>query len=226
MRLWLPLIGLGLLALMLLPPVRHAAESSMTAHMLLQYPALLLAGALLAAAMPQRGQRALQRFNQFGIAGLMTAALTMALLMVPRVLDLALADARVESLKLLALVASGAALALSWRRAGTVIQAFFLGNMLPMLAVVGTLYEDSPARLCNAYRLDDQQTLGAALLWLSLGIAAVWLLCLMLRQSPSLDVVSDLRRPARPPALATTSTAARLGPKLPANISIVASDGD
>ncbi len=172
----LPLIGLCLLALMLLPPVRHAVESSMTTHMLLQYPALLLAGALLIGGVPRRGQRGLQRFNQLGITGLLGAALTMALLMVPRVLDLALADARVESLKLLALLLSGAALALSWQRAGTVIQAFFLGNVLPMLAVAGTLYQDSPARLCNAYRLDDQQSLGVALVAVSIGILAAWLL--------------------------------------------------
>ena len=41
------------------------------------------------------------------------------------------------------------------------------------------------------------------------------------RQRPS-----QARRPARPPALATTSTAARLGPKLPTNINVVARDGN
>ena len=172
-----------LFALMLMPPVRHAAESGMTTHMLLQYPVLMLAGALLVGAVPSRWQRHWQRFNQLGIAGLLATALAMALLMVPRVLDLALMNAQVEVLKLLALVASGAALALSWQRAGTVIQAFFLGNVLPMLAVVGTLYQDSAARLCNAYRLDDQQTLGTALVWVSAGILAAWLLRLGLRQS-------------------------------------------
>jgi hypothetical protein len=172
----LPLLGVCLLALMLLPPVRRAAESGMTTHMLLQYPALLLAGALLIGPATQRWQGGLQRCNQLGIAGLLGAALAMALLMVPRVLDLALVDVRVESLKLFALLASGAALALSWQRAGTVIQAFFLGNVLPMLAVVGTLYQDSPSRLCNAYRLDDQRTLGVALVGVSIGILAAWLL--------------------------------------------------
>jgi hypothetical protein len=198
MRHRLPLIGLCLLALMLLPPVRHAVESSMTAHMLLQYPALLLAGALLIAGVPRRAQHGLQRFNQLGIAGLLGAALTMALLMVPRVLDLALADARVESLKLLALVASGAALALSWQRAGTVIQAFFLGNVLPMLAVVGTLVQDSPVRLCNAYRLDDQQNLGVALLGVSVGILAAWLLGLGLRLNARLSSRNGINRPTTP----------------------------
>jgi hypothetical protein len=179
----LPLVGLCLLVLMLLPPVRRATESGMTTHMLLQYPALMLAGALLVGAVPSRWQRHWQRFNQLGIAGLLATALAMALLMAPRVLDLALVDPSIESIKLFALVASGAALALSWQRAGIVIQAFFLGNVLPMLAVVGTLYQESPARLCNAYRLDDQQTLGTALVWVSAGVLAAWLLHLGLRQS-------------------------------------------
>ena len=170
--------GLLLLALMLLPPVRHATESSMTTHMLVQYPALMLAGGLLA----QRWRGARPRWNELGITGLLAVALTMALLMVPRVLDLALVDARVECVKVLALVASGAALALSWRRAGTVLQAFFLGNMLPMAVVVGTLYQDSAVRVCNAYRLEDQQDLGAALVWLAAGILVAWLLHLVARQ--------------------------------------------
>ena len=102
--------------------------------------------------------------------------------MVPRVLDLALVDARVEALKLLALAASGAALRLSWWRAGTVVQAFFLGNVLPMTVVIGTLYQDSNTRVCNAYLLDDQRLLGQGLVWLAIGIAAVWLLRLGWRQ--------------------------------------------
>ena len=186
---WRPCLGLLLLAVVLLPPVRRATESSMTGHMLLQYPALMLAGALLVGPVPRRWMEGeqyggLQRCNELGIAGLLASAIAMALLMVPRVLDLALADPRVEAVKLLALVASGAAIRLSWQRAGTVIQAFYLGNMLPMLAVVGMLYQDSPTRVCNAYRLDDQQTLGAALVWAAAGIAALWLLRLWLKLRP------------------------------------------
>jgi hypothetical protein len=109
------------------------------------------------------------------------SALTLAVLMVPRMLDLALVDMRVESLKLVALVSSGAALRISWQRAGVVVQAFLLGNVLPMMAVVGTLYQDSGWRVCNAYRLGDQQDLGLALVWTALGLAMLWLMRLGLR---------------------------------------------
>jgi hypothetical protein len=195
------LFGVCLLVILLLPPVRRAAESSMITHMMLQYPALLLAGALLVAPVPQPWQRGLQRFNELGIAGLLGAALAMAVMMVPRVLDLALVSPWVEGFKLLALVLSGAALGLSWQRAGTVIQAFFLGNVLPMFAVVGTLVQDSAVRVCNAYRLDDQQALGSALHAVAVGTFALWLLHLRLRPSPQRDrVLPTVAHRPKPPA--------------------------
>lgn len=173
---WRATVALLVLLFMLLPPVRRMTESSMTAHMLIQYPCLMLVGALLVPGLAARWLSAAQRWNELGIAGLFGSALTLAVLMVPRVLDLALVDARVEALKVIALVATGAALRLSWQRAGLVVQAFFLGNALPMTAVIGTLYRDSATRVCNAYRLEDQQALGLALVLIALLTAALWLL--------------------------------------------------
>jgi hypothetical protein len=171
-------LGALLLAALLLTPRRAATESSMTMHMLVQFPVLLLAGGLLAAGLPPGWMRWLAGWNELGIAGLVGAALVLAVAMVPRLLDLALVDGRVESVKLLALVLTGGALRLSWRPAGTVVQAFLLGNVLPMMAVVGILFQDATSRLCNAYRLDDQQFLGLALAWLAPAIFAGWLLTL------------------------------------------------
>jgi hypothetical protein len=168
-------LGLAMLGVLLLPAVRAATEASMTRHMLLQFPALMLGGALLAAAMPHAGSRRLARWNELGIAGLVGVALVLAVAMVPRLLDLALVEPAVEAGKLLALAAAGAALRWSWRPAGTLVQAFFLGNVLPMMAVVGITLQDTPQRVCNAYRMDDQQTLGLALGWLALGLGLAWL---------------------------------------------------
>jgi hypothetical protein len=167
--------GLALLAALVLPPLRPALESSMSLHMLAQYPALLLAGALLAAAVPPAVRRPLAACNTLGISGLAACALILALLMIPRVLDLALVDARVEAAKVAALLFAGAVLQPSWRAAGLVVQGFFLGNVLPMMAIVGTLYQDSPLRLCNAYRLDDQQHLGQGLVGIAIVVALGWL---------------------------------------------------
>ena len=167
--------ALALLALLATPPLRQTLEVSMARHMLLQFPLLLLAGVLLAGALPAVARSAIARWNAFGISGLVATALVLALLMVPRVLDLALVNPAIELTKGSALVLAGAALRLSWRPAGLVVQGFFLGNVLPMTAVVGQLYIDSPTRVCNAYLLDDQEQLGHWLVWLAVVIAVAWL---------------------------------------------------
>ncbi|MBE7417437.1 MAG: hypothetical protein HS128_06690 [Ideonella sp.] len=167
--------GIVLCALLAWPVARAALEASMWRHMLLQFPLWLLAGALLAAGLPPRVRAALARWNALGIGGLVLAGTVLAVLMVPRALDLALRDAGVETAKCAALLLAGAALRLSWRAAGRVVQGFFLGNVLPMTAVVGQLYLDSPLRLCNAYLLDDQQRLGRWLVGVAALLALAWL---------------------------------------------------
>lgn len=168
-------LGLVLLAVLALPFARHGLESSMWRHMLLQFPLWMLAGALLAAALPPRLRRAIASCNAHGITGLVWVGVLLSVLMVPRVLDLALRDMGVELAKCTALLLAGVLLRLSWRPAGLVLQGFFLGMLLPMMAVVGQLYIDSPLRLCNAYLLDDQERLGRWLIGLAAVFALAWL---------------------------------------------------
>lgn len=169
------LCGLALLALLAMPALRHRMEAGMASHMLLQFPLLIVAGALLAAACPAAWRRGLERWNTLGIAGLVASAGVLGLSMVPRLLDLVLVDARVEIAKWLALLACGAALRLSWHAAGVVVQGFFLGNVLPMTGVVGILYQNAPQRVCNSYLLDEQLLVGQILVWSALGIGAGWM---------------------------------------------------
>ena len=163
-----------LLMLLALPAARHYFEATMARHMLLQFPLLALCGFVLAAKLPRQWQAGMNRWNGHGITGLFATALVLALLMIPRVLDLALIDGRIELAKWLALILCGAALRLSWQPAGLLVQGFFLGNVLPMTVVVGYLFESSPVRVCNAYLLDDQERLGQRLVWISAGIALIW----------------------------------------------------
>lgn len=166
-------IAIAGLALLALPPVRHGLEASMTLHMLVQFPLLIAIGYVLARAMPAAWRARADRWNDHGIAGLLACAVILMVLMIPRVLDLALSDGRIEVAKWLVLLACGAALQLSWRRAGPLVQAFFLGNLLPMTAAVGQLYQDAPVRLCNAYLLDDQVRLGQGLVMVAAASAVV-----------------------------------------------------
>lgn len=172
---WRAALGLLLAAVLALTSARALLEASMLRHMLVQAPLLLLAGALLASAAGPGLRAALARWNALGISGLVAAGAVLGLLMVPRVLDLALAEPAVEAAKFALLLLAGAALALSWRPAGLLVQAFFLGNMLPMTAVAGQLYADSPVRVCNAYLLDDQARLGEWLIALACAAAVLWL---------------------------------------------------
>lgn len=168
-------LSLGSLCLLLALGLRPWLESSMWRHMVLQFPLLLVAGAALALVLPPQARRWLDGWNRHGIAGLVLCATVLAVLMVPRILDLALLHPEVEAAKCSALLLAGAGLALSWRPAGAVLQFFFLGNLLGMTAIVGLLYIDSPLRLCNAYLQDDQIRLGQWLVGISSALAVAWL---------------------------------------------------
>lgn len=169
------LLGFALLAALLVPALRQWITASMWRHMVLQFPLWMLVGALLAAALSATARASIARWNAYGISGLVGTGTVLAVLMVPRVLDLALVSPTIEATKCAALLLAGAGLRMSWRAAGLVVQGFFLGNVLPMTAVVGQLYVDSPLRLCNAYLLDDQARLGEWLVSIAVLLALGWL---------------------------------------------------
>lgn len=169
------ILGLGLLIVLTIPAIRHSMEASMWRHMLLQFPLWISAAALLAAGLPAPLRTAIARWNRYGISGLCVVAVTLAVLMIPRVLDQALLHPTIEFAKLAALVLTGIALRLSWQPAGLIVQFFFLGNILPMMGVIGWLYTESPQRLCNAYLLDDQIQLGNWLIGVAIAVAVMWL---------------------------------------------------
>jgi hypothetical protein len=207
---WAPSLALGALGLLALPTARQALESSMSAQMLVQFPLLGLCGFLLAGFRAARWRSRVDRWNGYGISGLFGIALMLALLMIPRLLDLAVVDARIDLCKELALLLGGAALRVSWRPAGLLVQGFFLGNVLPMMAAAGQLYQDSPLRLCNAYLLDDQVRLGRMLVGLSAAIALGWfahLLLVLMRKEGAVALPPEL--PAGASAIAEGSTAPR-----------------
>jgi hypothetical protein len=189
------MLALFALFALLTPPARHALESRMSLHMLVQVPLLLACGALLGTGLPARARAALDRWNSHGITGLLAFALVTALLMIPRLLDLAVANFAIDAGKVLALVASGVLLQLSWAKAGLLVQAFFLGNVLPMTAAVGQAYQDSPLRLCNAYLLDDQVWVGQALVIVTVVLAIAWLgrtAMLLVARERALEPAGDL----------------------------------
>lgn len=159
------LAGALLWAALALPPVRHALESAMTLHMLLQIPLLALAGGWLAKGTPRWLKRSLSAWNHRGISGLLLASLAGLVWMLPLAMDAALDDPRAELAKFLSVpLLVGAPITLSWPRAGFVVRGVVLLEMIATMLRLGWLYLISPVRLCSNYLLDDQQRLGRILL--------------------------------------------------------------
>ncbi|HEY9102846.1 hypothetical protein [Chitinimonas sp.] len=164
----------GLLLIVLLTLLRQLLEARMLSHMLLQFPLLLLAGALLVPALPNRLGGRLGRYNQIGITGLTLAAGVSSLWMIPRLLDLVVASTAVDAAKFASLILTGFALRLSWPLAVRTMQAFFLIGWAMMSATVGLLYQDAPVRLCNSYLGAEQTQVGSGLIVLSAALVICW----------------------------------------------------
>lgn len=168
---WIGLLGWSFLTL---PTVRDHLQAHMWSHMMLQLPALAICGALMVGA--QTSARAHeQSWNAHGMTGLSLCAVVLTLSMVPRVLDMTVTEPGWNACKFMGCTLMGVSWRLSWQQAGLTLQGFFLGNALPMMAVVGYLYQNTPLRVCNVYGLDDQQRTGFLLNITVVVVAAVWL---------------------------------------------------
>src|SRR5262245_35019530 len=95
--------GAALIIVLAFPPVRHALERVMAIHMLVQIPLLAVAGALIAISLPTPATAAFAMWNKRGITGILLALIVSSWWMVPRALDLALAEPVMELTKFVSL---------------------------------------------------------------------------------------------------------------------------
>ncbi len=151
--------------MLVLPPGRHALESSMTTQMLLQLPLLIGIGWLSAQALGTRWRTHVDHWNHLGISGLVLASVTAAVWMLPRALDASVTEPWATTAKYLSLpLLVGLPFALSWPRMNFIVRGFFLLEFIATFFRLGWLYMISPQRLCSLYLLDDQQRLGQTML--------------------------------------------------------------
>lgn len=163
----------ALLAILALPPVRHALEVTMSAQMLLQLPLLVVVGMLAARALPARAAAAIGAWNDRGIAGLVLLSFGAMFWMLPRALDASVASPLMGAAKHLTVpFLVGLPLALSWPRMGFVVKGVFLLELVATAFRLGWLYLLWPERLCSLYLLADQQRLGKALLYIGAALVA------------------------------------------------------
>ena len=159
---WLGVLGIVLLAL---APTRRALEADMATHMLVQLPLLALCGWWLAQALPRGVSRALTSWNRSGITGLLLASITGLFWMLPLALDRAIESPGFELAKFVSIpLLIGAALALSWPRAGFVVRAVVLAETIATAFRIGWLYLAAETALCANYLLGEQQVVGKLLL--------------------------------------------------------------
>jgi hypothetical protein len=161
-----------LLLLLALALTRDWMQSHMARHMLLQMPALAVAGW----GLHQVGGAALHRhlapWNRYGLTGLLLIQCMVAFWMVPRALDLALSSSGVELAKYTSWVFTGAMLRQSMLQSHVIAQMFMLGDITLMTAAVSDIYAASPNRLCNYYGLGDQ-VVTAQGMWMLLTIVGL-----------------------------------------------------
>lgn len=147
-------------------PLSHWLRATMTGHMLLQMPVLVLGGMVMADALWHRLTPFWRRMaHQHRWTLLLLSLATLAIWMIPRLLDLAVEEARTETLKVLSLtILAGMGLRLSWQLHGPVVRGLVHVELLATFGRLGWIYLISPNRLCIQYGMDDQTRLGHWLL--------------------------------------------------------------
>ncbi len=173
---------MGLLAALplalLWPALRHTVEARMLLHMLLEFPALFVAGwamqrMLLRVAAMRQLARSWVLLDWRGWTGATLATVVTAAWMLPSLLDMALLSAAVASVKYLSWWLAGWVLAGSLRRADPELRLFVAGNLAWMMASAGMLYIDAPERLCVNYLQGDQRQTGIALVLVAIALGVM-----------------------------------------------------
>lgn len=163
--------GIALVLVAGLTPLGSFLEQMLVTHVLGLYPLNIAAGALIGASLARR-----RAFGWTAAPALLAALLTLVFWVLPRWIDASLADTGVHALRTASLtLLAGLPLGWGWVQAGPVLRGFLVANSAAMLAVMGWLMLVVPSRLCNAYLLTDQRSLGIGLLLAAAGLLAAFL---------------------------------------------------
>jgi hypothetical protein len=179
-------LAAGLWLALWLLPARRALESDMALHMVVQMPLLIGLGVLLAVVLCDHEPRWLADADWLGIPGIAAVVLGTSFWMLPRALDQAVSDPRVDLIKFLSLpLLVGMPLGLSWRRMPPLGRAFIWANFIPKLGAIGGLYLGAPTRLCAYYRLDQQELAGWTLIAVAVALGMTWFFAAFVGWTPS-----------------------------------------
>ena len=155
-------------------------------------PLLVLGGWLAGRVLPQRAwQQRTEIYNRFGLTGFMTAQIIVAYWMLPQAIDRAVVLPHIDVVKLVTLFVCGILLADAFSRAPDVLQLFFMGYWLSMMAWLGIYFATTDLRLCNAYSLQSQANTGRGLLALGVALSIAWVARFWWMMTPSKATSAD-----------------------------------
>lgn len=180
------ILSLMLMLILIIPPVREKLEMSMTTHVALQLGGLAIAGWFMGAALRRRVAHVSRILNSNGLCGLAICLFAALFWMLPRTLDDALGDPRIEVAKFLTIpLLVGFPLALSWPCLSPIMRGFLKASLISKLMVLGWIYAAAPVRLCTSYFQSDQIILGELLVLLAGVLAVAWSLPWFFSEGPA-----------------------------------------
>ena len=167
-------IASGLWLLIAFTPSGALLEASLTGHVIIEIPLLVLVGVILGNQLKPRLSGVLHIID---IPCILLTCFTLAFWMIPRWLDASLNDPVIANMKYLSLpLLAGIPLALSWRNLHFIARGLVKIEFLAMLFRLGWVYLISPDRLCNNYLLSEQQQLGYVFIFLGFVLGIIWLI--------------------------------------------------
>ncbi len=150
-----------------LPMFRFLLASSMTFHMVVQIPALIIAGYLISGQVFTIAHASAERSRlNLSLSCWLWILFASMFWMLPISLDKALINSYWDIFKVITLLLSGVFLKPAF--AGPkILSLFFIGSTIMMLFFIGYFYQGSELRLCNSYLIESQQTAGLGLILLA-----------------------------------------------------------
>ncbi|MBM4760971.1 hypothetical protein [Bacillus sp. B15-48] len=155
------LIGFVLLVVLMLPPVANVMESVMIIHMHMQMPLLVISGFFMARLIQKKIPSFFEKYNENGVPGILLFTIIMLYWMLPRTMDEALTVQSVELFKFISLpFLAGVPLRDSWSKLSNTGKNALIIFFTIIFIVMGWLYVQANAQLCNNYLVIDQIILG------------------------------------------------------------------
>lgn len=167
---WQLFVGTG--ALMVATIAHTWLEASMARHMVIQLPALFIAGWFMFG--QTNSINSLAKIDAHGLTSFVFILSVSTYWMIPRALELSIKSSLYEAAKFATLIFAGALAPSALKRANQIVQLFFIGNFCAMAAIFGLLYQDQLKQLCNAYTVDDQALAGVGLVIIACTIPLIW----------------------------------------------------